>query len=172
MLVATATFLTLTNRDALSEVQHSLESCLAISDPEKVLAILNLLQIVISLRALLLLIRAHLAWQKLRAVEADALEDLREVPQHSLVVHWAIQGYVAEMTGTSLHTRLARIAPLVLVCDTHARIVHCVEVGLKGSLVVDLRGTDLCDRHLAHVVRGEETELESFDAFVRDCKGL
>ena len=88
------------------------------------------------------------------------------------MIHWAIQGYVAEMPRASLHTCLARIASLILVCDTHTGIVDCVEIGLKSGLVVDLRGPDLSYRHLTHVIWREKTELKSFDAFICDCERL
>ena len=61
LLVATATFLTLADLNALREIQNSTEASLAVPDLEDVLAVLNLFQVVVGLRTLFLLVRADLA---------------------------------------------------------------------------------------------------------------
>ena len=187
LLVAATPLLTLTDLNAIREGEDSSEACLAILDPQQSFPIFNLFQIVISL--LTLLIWAHLTRQKLRAIEADALEDFGQVAKHALVVDRTVQRDVAEMPRARLHTYrkrreklvakgyiiltgLAGVALLVFVRDAHAGVIYCVEVGLERGLIVDLGGADLGDRHLTDGVGGEKAELECVDSFVGDGEGL
>ena len=102
LFVATSSLLTLADLNAFGEGKDSSEAGLTVLDPEESSTIFNLLQVIICL--LILLIRADLAWQKLRAIEADALEDFGEVAEHALVVNGAVQGDMTEMTRARIHT--------------------------------------------------------------------
>jgi len=107
LLVATATFLTFADLDGVGEGLNFAESHLAIFDSQEHFSVFLLFQIVILLLRLIIGCSCHVrnfAHQNLRAIEADALQDFDKVPKHSCMVHWAVQGNVAKMTGTSLHT--------------------------------------------------------------------
>ena len=60
-------------------------------------------------------------------------------------------------------TCLARIATLILVCHTHARIVHSVEIRLKSGLVVNLSASDLSYRHFGDGVGRKHSKLKGTD---------
>ena len=64
----------------------------------------------------------------------------------------------------SLLTSLACKAALIFVCDSHARIVDRVKVGLKSDLIVDLGRPNLSHRHGCYRLRREQTELEGLHA--------
>ena len=77
--------------------------------------------------------------QELTAVEADTSEELYQVRHQARVIDWRVQGDVTEVAWASFHTRLAGETMSVFFHDTHARVIHSVEVGLEGHLIIDQR---------------------------------
>ena len=104
LFVAASSLLSLTNLDAFSQIKNSTETSLTVLDSEKILSIFDLLQVIVGLRVLLLLVWTNLARQELRAIEADALEDLGQIAEHTLVVHGTVERDVTEVPGARLHT--------------------------------------------------------------------
>lgn len=75
--------------------------------------------------------------QKFTTVEANTPEKFYQVRQKAWVVHWGVEVDVAEVSGANLHRRLASETLHLLVHDTHARVINCVEIRLECLLIID-----------------------------------
>ena len=83
--------------------------------------------------------------KKLATIEANSAKNFYEVSEQARVVDRTVQCDMSEVSWTGLHTSFASIAETVFVHDTHSGIVNCMEVRLKGDLVIDECAADFSD---------------------------